>query len=64
MTVIKRDGLTWTADRTGLAHATTDAIQRRALCGAPAIAERFAWPIRDFCRICRALSSVDAGAVA
>lgn len=52
MTVIRRDGLTWVANSTGLAHAVAAPAMARALCGAPATNERFAWPIRDFCRVC------------
>lgn len=54
MTVVRRNGLVWVADRTGLAHGTAGASVR-ALCGVRPTPDRYAWPIRDFCRVCLAL---------
>jgi hypothetical protein len=54
MTVIRRDGLQWVAPRDGLAHATVNS-ELRALCGAMPTADRYAWPIREFCVLCLTL---------
>lgn len=52
MTVIRRDGVTWVADRSGLAHADASDKTYRALCGARPTAPRYAWPIREWCPTC------------
>jgi hypothetical protein len=56
MTVIRRNAVTWVAYKDGLAHARRG-LAPRTLCGAVPTPDRYAWPIREMCGVCRALEA-------
>jgi len=51
----------WLADVDGIAHARALASSTRTVCGIKAVAERYAWPRKATCEVCR-LATATKGA--